>query len=137
MCIYVYVHTHKHSCINSLSLCFCAAQPTSNLLQGLSFSLQEIVTKPPSLPSTAAHTGSTQVLAFKSICHGVSHFPYIKYFNNRNILNVCAVPVLVEWIILICTAGEIVSCCCPKKALLNIYFAKPSGRLCFSRMGLQ
>ncbi|XP_033828241.1 KAT8 regulatory NSL complex subunit 3 isoform X2 [Periophthalmus magnuspinnatus] len=34
----------------------------SNLLQGLSFSLQEIVTKPPNLSVTAANTGATQTL---------------------------------------------------------------------------
>uniref|UniRef100_A0AAX7TFE8 KAT8 regulatory NSL complex subunit 3 n=1 Tax=Astatotilapia calliptera TaxID=8154 RepID=A0AAX7TFE8_ASTCA len=59
--IKVTIVSQSDSAGGSLSPAAHEAPSASSLLQGLSFSLQEIVTKAPNVPSTAANTGGTQV----------------------------------------------------------------------------
>ncbi|XP_056888785.1 KAT8 regulatory NSL complex subunit 3 isoform X7 [Takifugu flavidus] len=66
------------------------APPTSTLLQGLSFSLQEIISKPPSLPSAAAHTDCTQP---KAIC-GKPQGPVLTSTGTSSSTLLRAVPVV-------------------------------------------
>ncbi|KAM4579036.1 KAT8 regulatory NSL complex subunit 3 isoform 1-T1 [Fundulus diaphanus] len=64
------------------------APSASSLLQGLSFSLQEIVTKAPNLPSTASSTGSTQ-----AVC-GNSQDPVLSSVGTSGSTLLRAVPVV-------------------------------------------
>ncbi|KAM9392097.1 KAT8 regulatory NSL complex subunit 3 isoform 2-T3 [Pholidichthys leucotaenia] len=64
------------------------APSASSLLQGLSFSLQEIVTKAPNLPSTATSTGSTQ-----AVC-GKPQGPVLSSAGTNNSTLLRAVPVV-------------------------------------------
>ncbi|XP_029685065.1 KAT8 regulatory NSL complex subunit 3 isoform X6 [Takifugu rubripes] len=66
------------------------APPTSTLLQGLSFSLQEIISKPPSLLSAAAHTDCTQP---KAIC-GKPQGPVLTSTGTSSSTLLRAVPVV-------------------------------------------
>ncbi|XP_076586802.1 KAT8 regulatory NSL complex subunit 3 isoform X8 [Chaetodon auriga] len=63
--IKVTIVSQNESAGGAMSAAAQEAPSASSLLQGLSFSLQEIVTKAPSLPSTAANAGSTQAVCGK------------------------------------------------------------------------